>query len=389
MAEDEDTFTSEIPNVSFSFNFDSNSDKLPCEIGCEGDYSQISAYKGDAIYESYFLVKGKFAVVAGEINTLFTSRIEQLNRDHPEVHTLILVQCPGSYDDDELFRGAVVANQLKYNTCVPSDGFTASGGTDLFLSGWNRFATEGSRIGIHSWSDGTTEAKDLPRDDERHKPYLDLYDKVCVPQSFYWDTTQTDYDGMYYITESDITTKYQWMRDCNNKCDITDDSGGDGGGGTVPTLQPITVDDDPVEGDDDPTVVDGDDSVPTPSPTVVDDDDDPADDDEPTRGGSGSGGDDGNGNSTSCTDTPNWKDANGKTCDEWRSESWCDIKANDPLLTGTGGLMASQGCCNCKGGSGGGQSNTSQASRQEWMGNSSPISLILMIVMTMRFLSRT
>jgi len=319
MAEDEDTFTSEIPNVSFSFNFDSNSDKLPCEIGCEGDYSQISAYKGDAIYESYFLVKGKFAVVAGEINTLFTSRIEQLNREHPEVHTLILVQCPGSYDDEELFRGAVVANQLKYNTCVPSDGFTASGGTDLFLSGWNRFATEGSRIGIHSWSDGTTEAKDLPRDDERHKPYLDLYDKVCVPQSFYWDTTQTDYDGMYYITESDITTKYQWMRDCNNKCDLID----------------------------------------------------------------------GTGNSTSCTDIPNWKDADGETCDQWRSEGWCADESNDPKLTGTGGLMASQACCNCKvGGGGGGLSDTSQANRQ-WMGSSSTINLLLIIVMTMRFLLRT
>jgi len=332
---EEDTFTSEIPNVSFSFNFDSNSDKLPCEIGCEGDYSQISAYKGDVIYESYFLVKGKFAVVAGEINTLFTSRIEQLKKEHPEVHTLILVQCPGSYNDEEVFRGAVVANQQKYNTCVPSNGFTASGGTDLFLSGWNRFATEGSKIGIHSWSDGTTEAKDLPRDDEQHKPYLDMYDKVCVPQSFYWDVIKTDYDGMYYITEGDITNKYPWMRDCDSKCDLS----GDGGGG---------------------------------------------------------------GNSTPCTDSPNWKDAEGETCDMWRSEGWCADEANDPELTGTGGLMASQACCNCgvggggsggrsgggSGGGGGGQSNTSQASRQ-WMGTSSPISLLLIIVTTMRFLSRT
>jgi len=74
---------------------------------------------------------------------------------------------------------AILAHELKYDTCIPSDGYVYSSGTDFFVSGNKRYATEGADIGIHSWSDGDAGAKDLPRDDPRLEMYLDHYDKVC------------------------------------------------------------------------------------------------------------------------------------------------------------------------------------------------------------------
>jgi hypothetical protein len=234
-----DKITSDVPDVDFTLNFDTSSTGGVCSTGCEGDYEEIQ----DAMellenqgqeYEFFFKVKGRFAVGAGVIFDNFADRVEDMIDSNPQVDTLILVYVPGSANDEV----AVIGDQLIYekgiSTCVPSDGYTASGGTDLFVSGFNRYATEGAKIGIHSWDANPTKGatigihswaagdylvgSELPRDHPIHTWYLDFSRAVCIPDDFYWETLSHGLP-MYYVTEEEIDSKFKYFRDCNGECE--------------------------------------------------------------------------------------------------------------------------------------------------------------------------
>mmetsp|Transcript_21761 Transcript_21761/g.43637 ORF Transcript_21761/g.43637 Transcript_21761/m.43637 type:complete len:352 (+) Transcript_21761:212-1267(+) len=221
--EDDDYLVTKVPEfLSFSIeNDETNSDV--CTTGCEGHYKEIfDAMKNlwkekYAEYEIFFLTQGRYAVVAGVIAANFPDRVLDLHYDHPEVDTLILVQVPGSNNDDELVVGAQLVNLFGYQTCVPSDGHVASGGTDLFSAGAKRFATPGAQIGIHSWEHDDKPGSDYPRDHPQHYKYLKFFRRNCIPEDFYWE--QLSYGlPMHYITEEEINTKFPYLRDCGGTC---------------------------------------------------------------------------------------------------------------------------------------------------------------------------
>lgn len=222
--------SSTIPEpVAFTVDNDDPTAKV-CEIGCEGDYSAIYAQLDDFYdttqldYELYFTVQGRYAVAAGVIYDNFPDRVRQLKEDHPEVDVIILVECPGSANDLEAsLPGARLVHEFGFQTCVPSDGHVASGGTDFFTAGSIRYATPGARVGIHSWAQGEGNdlltAKDFPPDSVEHKPYLDLFTSICIPSEFYWETVSHGVP-MYYLTEGDYATTFPYLRDCSGVCNL-------------------------------------------------------------------------------------------------------------------------------------------------------------------------
>merc|ERR1719356_1838214 len=125
---------------------------------------------------------------------------------------------PGSANDEVNVQGSRLVHNSRLLTCIPSNGLVASGGTDLFVSGFNRYATKGAEIGIHSWEGDEGVGSELPKDHPSHKLFLDFYKDVCIPEEFYWQTLEPGLP-MYWISEEEIETKFQIMRDCNDKCD--------------------------------------------------------------------------------------------------------------------------------------------------------------------------
>ena len=224
---EEDSIHSEIPDVDFTLDIDPNSDASSqvCSTGCEGDYSEITAAmenlweEEEMEYEFFFLVKGNYAVGAGVIYDNYLDDFEAMLSENPQVHTLILVDVPGSGNDEIALLGSKLVYENKLSTCVPSNGHVASGGTDLFVSGYNRYATKGARIGIHSWAMGDDMiGSDLPKKHPQHDPYEEFFQEVCIPNTFYWDTLSHGLP-MHYITEDEINTNFPYMRDCNDMCD--------------------------------------------------------------------------------------------------------------------------------------------------------------------------
>ena len=221
---DDDTPRFDPPDFAIDFTIsDVNDADTICSVGCEGDYSEIHAAMdqlwsdNSEEYELFFLVQGRYAIAAGVIYNHFKKRMKLLRKNHPEVDTIVMVNCPGSSNDDALVKGARLVHQYGYTTCVPSDGMVASGGTDMFVSGLQRYATKGAGIGIHSW-DGMhkgveTVGSDFPRDHWEHVMYLDLLEDTCIPYDFYWQTLKSGLP-MHWLKEGEIKSTFPYMRDC-------------------------------------------------------------------------------------------------------------------------------------------------------------------------------
>jgi len=90
---------------------------------------------------------------------------------------------------------------------LPADAVIASGAVDLFLAGTTRTRAAGSKIGVHSWSDGgSKEATDFPVGHANHQPYIDYYKEMGF--------SQADAEAFYYFTINTAkASDIHWMTD--------------------------------------------------------------------------------------------------------------------------------------------------------------------------------
>ena len=163
-----------------------------------------------AFYVSYdpplsFDIEGTTAVATGTIDISTPSRVMELILHHPSVDTLILLECPGSIDDDSNILACHLIRHHGFTTVVPADGEVASGGVDLFLSGAQRMAEPGARFGVHSWGGVGESGADLPRDDEEHGMYLEFCRDMEIPEAFYWFTLEAAApDEIHWMTREEL-----------------------------------------------------------------------------------------------------------------------------------------------------------------------------------------
>ena len=141
----------------------------------------------------------------GTIDESTPFRVLELVYYHPEVKTIVMIDVPGSVDDDSSLRASRIVRAHGLNTHVPSDGEVASGGTDFFQAGVTRTCEEGALFGVHSWAEFGAEGTDYPRNDEVHLMYLDYCDEMGIPQSFYWFTLDVaPAADIHYMTENEL-----------------------------------------------------------------------------------------------------------------------------------------------------------------------------------------
>lgn len=152
-----------------------------------------------------FEVDGDRAEMTGTIGPSTPFRIMELVFYHPEVSTIVMSDVPGSLDDDSNLRACRMVRAHGLNTFVPRDGEVASGGTDFFQAGVERTCEKGAKFGVHSWAEFGAEGTDYPRDSEEHVMYLNYYDEMGIPQSFYWYTLEAaSAEDIHWMTESEL-----------------------------------------------------------------------------------------------------------------------------------------------------------------------------------------
>lgn len=142
----------------------------------------------------------------GVINSKTFKQLKAVMNDHPEIKTIVLVDVPGSLDDETNFEMCYWIREKGLKTYITKDSHVASGGTDFFLSGVERLYEEGAKVGVHSWQDSSgIEAKDLPKTHEDHEMNRKYIEDMLGTDDFYWYTIYAaDADDIYYMTPKEI-----------------------------------------------------------------------------------------------------------------------------------------------------------------------------------------
>ena len=147
------------------------------------------------------------AIMNGVIGSNTPKHWDNFIAANPNTTKIIMKNCPGSEDDTANLEAARKIRQQGVAIHLPADAEIASGAVDLFLAGTTRTREAGSKIGVHSWSDGgNKEATDFPVGHENHQPYIEYYKEMGF--------SQTDSEAFYYFTiNAAKAADIHWMTD--------------------------------------------------------------------------------------------------------------------------------------------------------------------------------
>ena len=137
-----------------------------------------------------FTPSGNDLIVEGVIGSHAPEKFRRAAENYPDANRLVLLWVPGSIDDERNLELARMVRTRGLSTVIPANGLTASGGTDLFLSGARRAIEAGACIGVHTWGDEEAGVigSELEKDHPDHGLYLDYYREMGAPEDFYWFT---------------------------------------------------------------------------------------------------------------------------------------------------------------------------------------------------------
>ena len=143
--------------------------------------------------------------ILGELNSQSYDQVTAEIEANPQITTIVLTANPGSLDDETTFELARYIRSKNLDTHLINQSVIASGAVDLFLSGVRRTMEEDAQLGVHSWSDGSTEAKDVPREHEDHRLNADYIADMLGSEDFYWFTIYAaPADAISWMTHEDI-----------------------------------------------------------------------------------------------------------------------------------------------------------------------------------------
>lgn len=144
-----------------------------------------------------FTVHGDTLYLLGEINSKSLAQFEEVYAKNPQITRIVELLINGSLDDETMIKLAYRVRELGLNTHLQADSKIYSGGVDLFLAGVERTMEKGAVIGVHSWSDGSKDAAEYPRDAPEHEENRAYIEEMLGDDAFYWFT-------IYAATADDI-----------------------------------------------------------------------------------------------------------------------------------------------------------------------------------------
>lgn len=133
---------------------------------------------------------GTDVLVSGTLNSRSLAQFEAYLENHPETTRLVLLDIPGSVDDEINLQLGHLVRDYGLDTHLTADSEIHSGGVDLFIAGVERSMEEGAILGVHAWGNGDFVATDFPHDDPVHQSYVDYTERMLGDAAFYWYTIE-------------------------------------------------------------------------------------------------------------------------------------------------------------------------------------------------------
>ena len=145
----------------------------------------------------------------GNMGRKIAHQFAKLIKNYPKIRLIIMGKCPGSDDDEEMFKAARQLRALGIDIHLSSNALIESGATDFFISGVSRTMETGAKIGVHSWCEGRKEATDYPVGHEEHEIYIKYYsdmlanDMLGEELNFFIINAATS-AGMHFMTADEL-----------------------------------------------------------------------------------------------------------------------------------------------------------------------------------------
>lgn len=145
----------------------------------------------------------------GVIKSKTLKNFNDLIDRYPNINLINIVNCDGSADDEINLQVAQLVYDMGINTHLNDNGLIASGGVDFFLAGVKRTRGTNTMIGVHSWSDGSSEANEFPVGHANHLPYINFYVAIGFSQQaaedfYYFTINAAPASDIHYMTEAEI-----------------------------------------------------------------------------------------------------------------------------------------------------------------------------------------
>ena len=169
-----------------------------------------SCKKGyEARFGPFHVVNDTTVFVNGDMSSRVDNQFKRLIKKYPNIKYIEMGECPGSRDDEEMFKAARKIRALGINIHLPTNAVIESGASDLFLAGVKRTMEPGAKIGVHRWSAGTKEATDYAVGHEEHQIYISYYsdmlgDAILGEELNYFIINAAPSDGMHFMTAQEL-----------------------------------------------------------------------------------------------------------------------------------------------------------------------------------------
>lgn len=159
---------------------------------------------------------GPFRVIApdkvelnGSIESDTPPQFKAMLRAFPMIREIVMVECPGTGDDEANLALARMVRKAGIATFVPDGGSVRSGGVELFLAGAKRSAAPNAEFAVHSWLDEDgMEPDDFAENDPVNREYVDYYREMGMApdkaKAFYTLTNSVPHDDALYLKPRDI-----------------------------------------------------------------------------------------------------------------------------------------------------------------------------------------
>jgi hypothetical protein len=83
----------------------------------------------------FYVLNDSIVYMDGDMGSRVDDQFEKLIESFPNIGKIVMEDCPGSRNDEELFKAALIMRENNINTHLPDYGKIQSGAVDFYLSG--------------------------------------------------------------------------------------------------------------------------------------------------------------------------------------------------------------------------------------------------------------
>ncbi len=182
----------------------------PAESGAE----RFVAGTGEALapgaaYGPFRVLDEHRAALTGITDGASPAEFGAMLRDHPQLATLEMLDCPGTFDDLANLELGRMIRRAGLATHVPADGSVRSGAVELFFAGATRQIDDGAEFAVHAWEDEAGfEATDFAADAPENRKYLTYYREMGMDAgqaaAFYAMTNSVPFERALWLDAGEM-----------------------------------------------------------------------------------------------------------------------------------------------------------------------------------------